>query len=159
MYSIVPGCVTQPESQTLIAALDAWQTLLYPAESNHLADLSEQADDALIFLLIRHHEGEAVGCGAVLLTGAGFGEVKRVYIDERHRGQKLGERLLAELEREALRRGCHTLRLETGVKQPAAITLYQRHGFTLTDAFPPYAPDPLSLFMRKPLSRSAAAVR
>lgn len=157
MYRIVPAAVTHPESLTLIAALDAWQTQLYPSESNHLSDLSEAEEERLIFMVIRSPQGEAVGCGAVLITAPGFGELKRVYIDERHRGQRLGEALLAKLEQAAGVRGCHTLRLETGIKQPAAITLYQRCGYALTDAFPPYQPDPLSLFMRKNLTHSEAA--
>lgn len=157
MYRIIPAKVTQSESQALIAALDAWQTELYPAESNHLTDLSDA--QGLIFRLIRGPQDDAVGCGAVLVSGDGFGEIKRIYIDPRHRGQRLGERLLASLEQAAAAQGCHTLRLETGIKQPAAITLYRRCGYELTDAFAPYQPDPLSLFMCKALTRSAAAAR
>jgi putative acetyltransferase len=38
------------------------------------------------------------GCGAIVLSAEGFGEMKRVYIDPQHRGQQLGEKLLAALE-------------------------------------------------------------
>lgn len=85
--------------------------------------------------------------------------MKRVYIDPQHRGQQLGEKLLAALEEKARRRDCHTLRLETGIHQHAAITLYTRNGYQTRCAFAPYQPDPLSVFMEKPLFadlRSAA---
>jgi putative acetyltransferase len=43
------------------------------------------------------------------------------------------------------------VRLETGIKQPAAIRLYERGGYALRPAFAPYVDDPLSLFMEKAL--------
>ncbi len=105
----------------------------------------------MIALAIRSPQGEAVGCGAIVLSAEGFGEMKRVYIDPQHRGQQLGEKLLAALEEKARQRDCHTLRLETGIHQHAAITLYTRNGYQTRCAFAPYQPDPLSVFMEKPL--------
>lgn len=148
-----------PNFIALIAALDAWQETLYPAESNHLLDLSQLPPQTVIALAIRSPQGEAVGCGAIVLSEEGFGEMKRVYIDPQHRGQQLGEKLLAALEAKARQRDCHTLRLETGIHQHAAIALYTRNGYQTRCAFAPYQPDPLSVFMEKPLFadlRSAA---
>jgi putative acetyltransferase len=151
MYTVIPATATQPDILALIAALDAWQSQLYPQESNHLLELSEIAGSSLILLAVRHHNAETIGCGAVVLNEDGSGEMKRVYIDERHRGQKLGETLIMALEKAARERGCHTLRLETGIKQPAAIKLYTRCGYQERSAFAPYAEDPLSIFMEKGL--------
>ena len=145
MYTITDIAPTDAEFIALIAALDAWQETLYPAERNHLLDLSQLPP--------------AVGCGAIVLSEEGFGEMKRVYIDPQHRGQQLGEKLLAALEAKARQRDCHTLRLETGIHQHAAIALYTRNGYQTRCAFAPYQPDPLSVFMEKPLFadlRSAA---
>jgi putative acetyltransferase len=41
------------------------------------------------------------------------------------------------------------LRLETGIHQHQAIRLYERWGFQRIEAFPPYQPDPVSLFYEK----------
>ncbi|MDN7215396.1 GNAT family N-acetyltransferase, partial [Klebsiella pneumoniae] len=41
MYTITDIAPTDAEFIALIAALDAWQETLYPAESNHLLDLSQ----------------------------------------------------------------------------------------------------------------------
>ncbi|WP_437887650.1 GNAT family N-acetyltransferase [Phytobacter sp. V91] len=152
MYTVIPASAAQPEIRTLIAALDAWQSQLYPEESNHLLDLATLPASTLILLAIRHTGGEFIGCGAVVLNGDGTGEIKRVYIDARHRGQKLGEQLMAELEKTALARGCHTLRLETGNQQPAAVRLYTRCDYQIRSAFAPYQDDPLSIFMEKGLT-------
>ena len=151
MYTITDIAPTDAEFIALIAALDAWQETLYPAESNHLLDLSQLPPQTVIALAIRSPQGEAVGCGAIVLSEEGFGEMKRVYIDPAHRGQHLGETLLAALEDEALSRHCHTVRLETGIKQRAAVRLYEQCGYDLRPAFPPYVDDPLSLFMEKAL--------
>ena len=151
MYTVTDIAPTDAEFTALIAALDAWQETLYPAESNHLLDLSQLPPQTVIALVIRSAQGEAVGCGAIVLSEEGFGEMKRVYIDPAHRGQHLGETLLAALEDEALSRHCHTVRLETGIRQRAAVRLYEQCGYDLRPAFPPYVDDPLSLFMEKAL--------
>jgi len=151
MYSITSESARHPDILSLIAALDCYQSELYPAESNHLLDLSALPQASLILMIIRDPQLNAVGCGAVVLNGDGTGEMKRVYIDPAHRGQRLGERLLAALEDEALSRDCHTLRLETGIKQHAAVRLYENSGYERRTAFAPYSEDPLSLFMEKAL--------
>ncbi|HDR2751861.1 TPA: GNAT family N-acetyltransferase [Enterobacter asburiae] len=151
MYSITSESSHHPDIINLIAALDRYQNELYPAESNHLLDLSELKEENLILMVIRDQQLTAVGCGAVVLNGDGTGEMKRVYIDPTHRGQHLGETLLAALEDEALSRHCHTVRLETGIKQHAAVRLYERCGYEMRPPFAPYTADPLSLFMEKAL--------
>ncbi|WP_449542871.1 GNAT family N-acetyltransferase [Enterobacter ludwigii] len=151
MYSIIAESAHHPDILHLIAALDRYQSELYPAESNHLLDLTELPTASLILMIIRDRQLHAVGCGAVVLNGDGTGEMKRVYIDPAHRGQHLGEMLLAALEDEALSRHCHTLRLETGIRQHAAVRLYEQCGYEQRPAFPPYVDDPLSLFMEKAL--------
>ena len=151
MYSITSESPAHPDITTLIADLDSYQSALYPAESNHLLDLTGLPEHSLIMMVIRDRQLNAVGCGAIVLNGDGSGEMKRVYIDPTHRGQHLGEKLLAALEDEALSRECHTVRLETGIKQHAAIRLYQQCGYELRPAFAPYVEDPLSLFMEKAL--------
>ena len=159
MYTIAPTAIDDADLTALIARLDAYQESLYPAESNHLVDLSQLAAESVIVLLIRDARQRAVGCGAIVLGNDGVGEMKRVFIDPHHRGQQLGERLLAALETQALHRDCHTVRLETGIHQQAAIRLYTRWGYQTRSAFAPYQPDPLSLFMEKLLVddlRSAA---
>ena len=150
MYSIVEASASQPDVIALIAELDRYQAALYPAESNHLLDLASLPDETLILHKILHLE-QAVGCGAVVLNLDGSGEMKRVFIDPTHRGQKLGEQLIAALEQAASEKGCHTLRLETGIEQHAAVKLYQRCGYQICEAFAPYDPDPLSVFMQKAL--------
>ncbi len=48
MYTITDIAPTDAEFIALIAALDAWQETLYPAESNHLLDLSQLPPQTVI---------------------------------------------------------------------------------------------------------------
>lgn len=154
MYAFMLTSPAEPAVVRLIAALDQYQSMLYPAESNHLLDLSMLPAEQVIILLIRHGE-KAIGCGAVVMGEDGHGEMKRVFIEPTHRDKQLGERLLVELETVAVQRGCTLLRLETGIHQHAAIRLYTRCGYRSCEAFAPYSPDPLSVFMMKPLASEA----
>jgi RimJ/RimL family protein N-acetyltransferase len=76
-----------------------------------------------------------VGCGAFRKIDPITGEIKRMYVVPSFRGTKVGHRLLTELERRARQYGLCRLVLHTGVRQPEAIRLYRRSGFTRTPPF------------------------
>lgn len=137
----------QAEVTRLLEALDAYQAALYPPESNHFLDVDALAAPNVRFIVARRG-AEAVGCGALRIEGA-WGELKRMYVVPEVRGQRLGRRILDRIEAEARREGLGGLRLETGVHQPEALALYRSAGYAERDAFAPYAPDPLSVFMEK----------
>ncbi|OYD81759.1 GNAT family N-acetyltransferase [Azospirillum brasilense] len=141
----------QGEVVQLIEELDRYLGDLYPAESNHLLDLQSLAKPDIRFLVARR-SGTVVGCGAVRIdTEGGYGEVKRMFVQPTARGGQIGRRLLERIEDEARIAGLSLLRLETGVYQDEAIALYRKQGFADRGPFGPYGPDPLSLFMEKPL--------
>jgi putative acetyltransferase len=140
----------QPDVVRLIEALDVYQSRLYPPESNHFLDLDTLAGPSLRFFVARR-DGRALGCGALRIDPAGYGEVKRMFVSPEARGLKLGRRLLDRIEDEARREGLGCLRLETGIHQPEALGLYRSAGYVERDAFGEYSPDPLSVFMEKRL--------
>ena len=67
------------------------------------------------------------------------------------RGLKLGRRILEELENLARTSGLELARLETGIRQPEALLLYERAGYQRRGPFGDYSEDPLSIFMEKKL--------
>jgi putative acetyltransferase len=138
----------QPDVLQLIAELDAYQTALYPAESNHLLDIASLKQPQVLFAVARDPQGAALGCGAVVLAGE-FGELKRMYVPPRFRGQGVAKALMQFLEAEAAQQGCTQLRLETGISQPEALGLYAAAGYQRCGPFGAYADDPLSVFMQK----------
>ena len=96
-------------------------------------------------------DGAAVGCGA-LRRHPPSGEIKRMFVTAQARGLGVGAAILAALEAVARQEGITLLQLETGIHNGAALQLYHRAGFAERDAFAPYGPDPLSVFMEKRMS-------
>lgn len=146
----------QPEVVALIAELDAYQDTLYPPESRHALDLASLKQPNVLFAVARDGARVALGCGAIVL-GPEFGELKRMYVSPRCRGQGVGKRLIALLESQAAERGCTLLKLETGPYQPEALGLYERCGYERRGPFGTYTDDPLSVFMQKRLVPTAVA--
>ena len=134
----------------LLRASDAFTAALYPAESNHMLDIDALHRREVSFFVARL-DARAVGCGA-LVTEDGYGEIKRMFVSDGARGHGIGARLLAAIEHRAVQLGLTTLRLETGIAQPAALGLYRRHGYRDTGPYGAYGPDPLSVFMEKTLA-------
>jgi GNAT superfamily N-acetyltransferase len=60
------------------------------------------------------------------------------------RGGRLGDRLLAEVEQRARALGARRVKLETGLAQPEAMAVYERHGYYPIEPFGDYADSPLS---------------
>ncbi len=86
-----------------------------------------------------------------------FAEVKRMYVREPARGRGVAQALLTRIETEARAAGLVVLRLETGVRQTAALRLYAQAGFVPCGAFGDYATMPpeaiaTSIFMEKRLA-------
>lgn len=138
----------QPEVLRLIDELDAYQRPLYSAESFHGIDLAALMQPNVIFAVARDDNGVAVGCGAVVLSGA-EGEIKRMFVSPSVRGRGVARRLLAFLEEVAKEKGCRRFVLETGYLQTEALSLYARCGYVRCGPFGSYTEDPNSVFMRK----------
>lgn len=141
----------QPEVIALIAELDAFQDSLYPPESRHALDLASLMQPHVSFAVARDSSGKAIGCGAIVLY-ADFGELKRIYVSPRCRGQGLAKKLLALLESQAVGAGCKLLMLETGPYQHEALSLYGSAGYERRGPFGDYTSDPLSVFMQKSIA-------
>jgi len=145
--------------RALIYELDAGLAVAYPPEQLHGLTLNSLFEPHVQFFIARVGDA-AVGCGGVAFFD-GFAEVKRMYVREAVRGEGVAQALLAHLERVTIDAGVKLLRLETGVRQPAAIRLYERVGFRPCAAFAPYtsmAPSAIknSLFYEKHLSEPPA---
>lgn len=137
----------------LLALSDALMASLYPAESNHMEPPSVLAQDNVLFIG-GYVDGELVGCGAFkkMDDDGRYGEIKRVYVLEPHRGRGYSRQIMQHLEAALRADGITLARLETGNKQPEALGLYRKLGYVERTPFGKYQPDPLSIFMQKDLS-------
>ena len=86
-----------------------------------------------------------VGCIAYRKKGERAGEVKRLFVREGYRGQKISRMLLEAVERRARGQGCHTLFLDTRATLEPAASLYSSMGFRVVFQ------DGLYIQMEKPI--------
>jgi putative acetyltransferase len=142
-----PADPTGPEAAALIARLSAELAALYPEDASAGAANFNPADVAgpgSIFL-IAWLDGQPVGSGTLRPMELGVAEVKRMYVEPAARGRGVSRRLLAELERAAAGMGYTTVRLETGLRQSAAIRLYDTSGYYRIANYGLYDENPQSI--------------
>lgn len=150
MITLKPISPYDTDVQALIEALDAYQSSLYPAESNHLDGLDELTKDNVLFLGA-YDNSRLLGCGAVKIMDQQYGEIKRMFVVPEGRGRSIARKLVSRLEAHLVEQGIRLARLETGIHQHAAIALYEKCGYRQREPFGAYQEDPLSLFMEKRL--------
>jgi ribosomal protein S18 acetylase RimI-like enzyme len=83
-------------------------------------------------VLVARRVGGIVGAGAVVPTGLGEGEVKRLGVAREHRRSGVASALLREMVAIGIELGWRALVLETTATWSDAVGLYERFGFTLT---------------------------
>jgi len=138
---------TRAEVIELIHQLDEYQESMYPPESNHLDSIAELSKPNVIFHAA-YADSEICGIGAVKVLND-YGEIKRLYVPEKHRGKGIAKEIVKELENCLVNRSIFTARLETGIHQHEAIDLYKKRGYSEIAPFGDYTEDPLSVFMEK----------
>jgi putative acetyltransferase len=129
---------------------EAFSASLYPPESSHHLPLDALQRPEVLFLVARDAEGKALATGALVLHGD-WAEIKRMWVEQAARGRGVARRVLDALIAEAGNAGVEMLCLETGVASHAALALYEKAGFKHRGPFANYPPDPLSVFMERPL--------
>lgn len=141
---------TAESIQHLLADFDRYLAELHPAETGYGLKVDALQSPNIRFVFVENETG-VVACGAVRLDDD-FAEIKRMYVVPEMRRQGVARRLLEHLETTTASAGRSAVRLETSTLQPEAIALYEDAGFDRIEAFPPYEPDPRSVFMEKPVA-------
>ena len=95
-------------------------------------------------------EGHFVGCVAIYQINASTCELKRMYVQPAHRGQKWGETLLQTALETAEKMGYQTMQLDSLQRLTSAIKLYQRFGFKEIEPYN-FNPEPDVVYFRKVL--------
>lgn len=132
----------------LIIELDAELHRIYDRVQDAYDDFNALPHDTRAVLIV--DGDDCIGCGCFKLDGTEV-EIKRVYVPPRARRRGIASVLMGELETWAREVGATRVVLETGYLQDAAIALYERLGYTRTQAFGPYIGMDASVCMRKML--------
>ncbi|MBN9101408.1 MULTISPECIES: GNAT family N-acetyltransferase [unclassified Pseudonocardia] len=163
MLELRPVSFDHPDAVRLIAEVQAFYRLRYGDEDATPVDPAQFAAP-LGFFTVGYVDGTPVACGGWRARDAGEdpsladgdAEVKRMYVDDAHRGRGYARSVLAELERTAVAAGRRRAVLETGTKQPEAIALYVSCGYTPIAPFGAYRCEPNSRCYAKEIGAGAA---
>jgi GNAT superfamily N-acetyltransferase len=138
------------ESLELLAQMRTELSEKYPEELRGIPLIPDLAAAGAAFLVARC-DGRPVGCGAIRPLAPGVAEVKRMFVVPEARGHGIGRAILEKIESLAKSFGYRSVRLETGTKQPEAISLYQSAGYHRAPCYGPYRQNPLSVCFEKEL--------
>lgn len=102
-------------------------------------------------VLIAYFEGIPVGCSGFKKYSADCAELIHMFVKKEYRNKGIAQVLLKELENWVAEAGFKTAIFETGKKQPEAMHLYERMGYTRTANFHPENQSSLTVCMIKKL--------
>ncbi len=140
------------EAAELIGALSAELARRYDYMEDGLGGF--KPEDALGprgAFVIGHVGRKPVACGAIRPLEGDVAELKRVFVKVAFRGRGYSRAIVKELERQARTRGYELVRLETGVRQPEAISLYESLGYHRIPNYGEYRDSGLSVCYEKRL--------
>ena len=104
-------------------------------------------------VVLAYEDPTPVGCGAMKQFEADSMEIKRMYVFPEYRGLGIATKVLAELERWAGESGYVRCVLETGKKQPEAIALYTKNGYSSIPNYGQYVGKENSVCFEKKIGR------
>ena len=108
--------------------------------------------DMIKHAVVLYENNVPVGCGAIKEYMPGSMEVKRMYTMPVVRGKGIASKVLAALEAWAAELGYSSCVLETGKRQPEAIALYTKSGYSIIPNYGQYAGIENSVCFEKKLS-------
>ena len=94
--------------------------------------------EGLDYVVIVLKEKEGIGCGVIKPYNIDSVEIKRMFVVDSYRGQRIATEILEKLEEWALELGYTRAILETGLSNPEAITLYKRCGYGIINNYDQY---------------------
>ena len=95
--------------------------------------------DKINHVIIAYENELPIACGAIKQFSENTMEVKRMYILAPYRGKGTASGVLIQLEKWAAEMNYSHCILETGVRQPAAIRLYEKNGYLPVPNYGQYA--------------------
>ena len=150
-YTVRPLAYTDAVVRALEAELQQEYVERYGGADESPVDPAEFAPPGGVFV-VGFADGEPVASGGFRRHSEQIAEIKRMYVVEDRRGVGYARRLLAELEARAAAVGYQQIILETGLRQPEAIALYESSGYQPIPGFGFYANQALSRSFAKDLT-------
>ncbi|MES2558999.1 MAG: GNAT family N-acetyltransferase [Bacteroidota bacterium] len=137
MYTLNKTNSDDSDFQQLVKALDIDLAIRDGADHAFFAQFNKIA--AIKYVVVAYEQDEAVGCGAIKEYDGNTMEVKRMYVVPEKRGKGIASIVLKELENWTGELGYQKCILETGIKQPEAIRLYEKNNYNRIPNYGQYA--------------------
>lgn len=137
MIAIIRTDSTNPDFQKLVKALDSELAVRDGEEHGFYSQYNKI--DAIKQAVVLYYNNKPAACGAIKPYSETSAEVKRMYTLPELRGKGLAAGVLQVLEQWAAQLGFEKCILETGIRQPEAIALYKKCGYTLIPNYGQYA--------------------
>ena len=122
--------------QLLVKELDVELKIRDGDEHSFYAQFNKT--DQIRHVVVAFDKDEPVGCGAFKEYSLDVMEIKRMFVRPNKRGSGIASVILSELESWCIELGYKRCILETGIKQPEAIRLYQKNGYLKIPNFGQY---------------------
>ena len=149
--------ITHPDAALLVEEVQGEYVARYGGRDETPIDPTYFEEPSGAFF-VGYLDGRPVATGAwrrrtdVLVDGTSLtAEVKRMYVVPSGRGLGLARAMLAHLEDTARDAGAEAMVLETGLRQPEAIALYESSGYLPIAGFGYYKDAPLSRCLARSL--------
>jgi GNAT superfamily N-acetyltransferase len=137
MLKIIRTNSDHPDFIKLVKELDAYLAVMDGEEHSFYARYNTL--DKIKHVVIIYDQEEAVSCGAIKEYDPFTMEIKRMYTAPDGRGKGFATMVLSELENWAKELTYKKTILETGKRQPEAIALYKKNGYTQIPNYGQYA--------------------
>lgn len=147
MINLVRTNSDNVDFREFVTLLDADLQIRDGAEHSFYAQFNKI--DKIREVVVAYENEKAVGCGAFKEYSADAAEIKRMFVRSENRGRGIAGEILTELEIWAKELSFSECVLETGVKQPEAIRLYQKSGYEKIPSYGQYLNVENSVCMRK----------
>ena len=125
-----------PDFQQLVRELDRDLSIRDGADHSFYSQFNKI--DTIKHVIVAYDQDQPVGCGAIKVFSKDAMEVKRMYVPGNKRGLGIASTVLAALETWAKESGYTKCVLETGKRQPEAISLYKKNGYHIIPNFGQY---------------------
>lgn len=150
MLNIVRTDSDHADFRHLVTLLDHDLQQRYGAEQAFFDQFNKL--DQIRHVVVVYEGDEPIGCGAIKAYTPAIAEVKRMFVKPTFRGRGIALHVLAALEQWAHELGYSSCILETGNKQPEAIRLYEKAGYTVIPNYGQYIGVENSVCMQKTLA-------
>ena len=127
-----PVQLNNPQVVALLTEMNIWLQDFYP-ENTEGFSMKEIHDLNAEF--VAAYEGDfIVGVGGVIMN-PDYAEVVKVYVHQDHRRKGVSRALMDYFENMVKNKGINTIKLFTGIRQPAVIEMYKKFGY---EEIPPF---------------------